>query len=662
MNNQNYITLLHDLAVSNIHSSSYNTPSEYLTWFLKQVNNLFADEEKFIFTNIQYIPLKTIDNSFISHGRLKNIPTLINLEGFTKEKLEKLSLEVFSFLLASTFIEDRPFGNDLSLLNTYKDKFIIEVIKEKNTNQKRPVKFDEKNRLLSISVPEFFDENIAVKYFKNFLEGMEEGFYLKFDSRLIVDDKNFVDAFSKVMLSDTKGEYIEVINAFFNRTDIKEMVKDYKIIIDALNKKISVKMEENQLDQFVKMTFIHSWLKSTKYSYQITLAKFDRFNEPLSFGVFLITSENRITTNKLNLFHIALNIALNNISEFLALNSDTKTENTVIPYPGKLKSSKQNNNNGAQETLQFLYEDKKMRNIDFEISRYANLNVPVLITGETGVGKDLAAYLLYKRSTRADRQFIRIPIKNLTESLLESELFGYEKGAFTGATETKIGKLEGADSGTVYLPEISELSKNTQLKLLEFLQYQTISRVGGCANLDKKLNVRLIFASDENLEGLVADGKIRADFYYRIKVATIHIPPLRERKDDIVLLANYFLEKYSKQLLGKSYRFSDKTIELLKVYEWNGNVRELENSIIRAVIVSNNEVIEPDNFSELKTNNKHKSNNGYKTQDYKKAELEFKEEYFKNILEHANGNISKAAQIAGISRQNFYRILKELDL
>jgi DNA-binding NtrC family response regulator len=663
MSEENYIQILHELAKTNISSAGFTCPTEYLIWFLKEIDKLFDQDDKLIFANIQFIPLRLNNSDLISNGRLKDIPTLVNVENIPNEDFRKLSLEVFSFLLASNLIEEKPFGNVLSLLKTYKDKFIIEVAKvDNNENITEPIKFDDRNRILSIYIPDYFDANIAEKYFSAILDNKYNGIRAKFDSRLIIDDKNFVDAFGKVMMSNTKDKYIGEIGKFFGKTYIKEITEKYRQKLDTFDKTLAIEMSGELLDQFVKMIFVHSWLKSMRCSYQITIAKFDHDNEPSSFGVFLITSQNKLSIKKLNLLHIALNIAFNNIFDFLSTNNNMPVNEidqgkTITSRVGKTPASF-----SQLDSIQFLYKDPKMRGIDYEISKYARLDVPVLITGETGVGKDLVAYLIHRRSPRMYKEFVRIPIKNLAESLIESELFGYEKGAFTGASERKIGKLEGADAGTVYLPEISELSKNTQLKLLEFLQYQTIDRVGGGANLKRKLDLRLIFATNENLEDLVVEGKIRPDFYYRIKVAAIHLPPLRERKEDIVLLANFFLEKYSQQMLGQKYTFENETIDLLKDMEWKGNVRELENTIIRAIIVSSDNRIGIEAFKDLRINYGHTVNGRFKIQSLHQAEKDFKKEYFKNIINHANGNISKAAQIAGISRQNFYRIMKELEL
>ena len=251
-------------------------------------------------------------------------------------------------------------------------------------------------------------------------------------------------------------------------------------------------MDSSELEKFIKICFIHSWLKDVNYSYHIALSKSEIKNNPSGFGVFLITSNNKINKLKLNLLHIALNIALNNISNYLQPDSITKEKQEIKSIAANFFLPKELND-------RFNFKDKKMQRVDFEITKFARYDSPVLITGETGVGKDLAAYQIHKRSSRADKPFVRLPIKSFAEALLESELFGYEKGAFTGAFESKIGKLEAANQGTIYLPEISEFSLDVQKMLLNFLQYQQIERVGSKGNSKKLLDVRLIFASNEDL-------------------------------------------------------------------------------------------------------------------------------------------------------------------
>jgi formate hydrogenlyase transcriptional activator len=220
-----------------------------------------------------------------------------------------------------------------------------------------------------------------------------------------------------------------------------------------------------------------------------------------------------------------------------------------------------------------------------DVERVAITNTPVLITGETGTGKELIARKIHKLSKRSDRALIKVNTAALPLSLVESEFFGHEKGAFTGAINKKLGRFELADGGTIFLDEIGDVPLDVQVKLLRVLQENEFERVGGTET--KKVNVRLIAATNRNLTKAVDEGLFRDDLYYRLNVFPIHIPPLRERKDDIPLLVHYFIGKHKKKLGVEYKKVDDQTMERLVHYYWPGNIRELSNVIERAMIISN---------------------------------------------------------------------------
>jgi transcriptional regulator with PAS, ATPase and Fis domain len=229
-----------------------------------------------------------------------------------------------------------------------------------------------------------------------------------------------------------------------------------------------------------------------------------------------------------------------------------------------------------------------MKEIMMIINQVAPTNIKVLIRGESGTGKELVARTLYARSLRKDKPFIKVLCAALPEGLLESELFGYEKGAFTGALRRKPGKFEFANHGTIFLDEIGEISPGLQAKLLQVLQDGEFSRVGG--ESDVKVDTRVLAATNKNLEKAVAEGAFREDLYYRINVVSVHLPPLRERKEEISYLVEYFLEKFNHQY-NKSYpRFSETTLQRFHQHDWPGNIRELENIVKRIVVLDNEDV------------------------------------------------------------------------
>lgn len=303
-------------------------------------------------------------------------------------------------------------------------------------------------------------------------------------------------------------------------------------------------------------------------------------------------------------------------------------------------------------SYELIGKSPAMRNIYRLINKAAPAKSTVLIYGETGTGKELVARAIHYTSPRKDKPFIKLNCAALPEDLLESELFGYEKGAFTGATEKKEGRFELAHKGTLLLDEISETSHNFQTKLLRVLQEEEFERVGGTKTI--KVDVRIIATTNRDLKKAVEKGKLREDLYYRLNVIPIYLPPLRERKEDIPLLANYFLKKYNHQNGRKIKGFSTDCMELMTKYHWPGNVRELENAIQRALIMSEGEFITPADLSLIISSN---STDNIRIGEMSLEELEKK--VIINTLKKVKGNRTKAAEILGISVKTIRNKIKK---
>ena len=295
-------------------------------------------------------------------------------------------------------------------------------------------------------------------------------------------------------------------------------------------------------------------------------------------------------------------------------------------------------------------ESTAIRKIIDTIAKVASTPTTVLITGESGTGKELVARAIHYNSPRASAPFVPVNCGGIPEGLLESELFGHVKGAFTGANESRAGFFQTADGGTIFLDEISETSLSMQVKLLRVLQDKQVCMVG--ANKTRKVDVRILAATNKDLLGLVKKGAFREDLFFRLNVINIDISPLRERGNDIILLIRYFVKKYSEELNKPTPIFSDKALEVLKNYYWPGNVRELENIIQRLVVMTDSNLIEtPDlpslmRFSALRETGL----------DRTLAEVET--EYICNVLASVNGNKTRAAQILGIDRKTLREKLK----
>ena len=299
-----------------------------------------------------------------------------------------------------------------------------------------------------------------------------------------------------------------------------------------------------------------------------------------------------------------------------------------------------------------LGNSPQMQAVFATIRKVAPFDVPVLIAGESGTGKEMVAQAIHRRSSRNAGPFVVINCGAIPETLLESELFGHEKGAFTGAHIRRQGRIEKAQNGTLFLDEISELSLALQVKILRFLQERTIERVGGREEI--YVDTRVLSATNKDLKDIVKEGRFREDLYYRLAVVSISMPPLREREGDIIFLAKNFLEKYANQYKKNALSLSSDAIMALENHGWGGNVRELENRIKRAVVMSEFRKITPKDL-ELKSPVE-SSKNGMKLKEAKDA---VEKELIKGALEKFNGNISKVSKELGISRPTLYEMIEK---
>lgn len=300
----------------------------------------------------------------------------------------------------------------------------------------------------------------------------------------------------------------------------------------------------------------------------------------------------------------------------------------------------------------------KMKEIFKNIGMISMNKVNVLIEGETGTGKELIARLVHLSGITRDRPLVVVNCSALTETLLESELFGHVKGSFTDSIRDKKGKFELAADGTIFLDEISEISLNTQVKLLRVIQELEFEKVGGEETIPMK--ARIIAATNKNLEDLIKEGKFREDLYYRLKVFTIQLPTLRERKEDINDLVIHFLNKLNKKFNKNVTKIGDGVIEMLKAHSWHGNVRELENTILQAIIMSKNDVIEKHNIV-LNTAFQGEGFGGQGVVELKSL-AEMEKVHIKNILDNVHWNKVDASRILDITRPTLNAKIEKYDL
>jgi Nif-specific regulatory protein len=298
-----------------------------------------------------------------------------------------------------------------------------------------------------------------------------------------------------------------------------------------------------------------------------------------------------------------------------------------------------------------------MKNVFEFIARVSPTDSTVLITGETGTGKELVSRAIHQNSSRHDSPFIAINCATLTETLLESELFGHEKGSFTGAVAQKKGKFEIADGGTVFLDEIAEIAPALQAKLLRVLQERQFERVGG--NFPIRVNIRIIAATNKNLMQAVQQGKFRQDLYYRLNVLQLTMPPLRDRVEDIPLLATHFAAKYCSKTGKKIVGFSAEARRHLVCYNWPGNVRELENAIERALVLGTLDVILPEDLPEIIIESQPAN---VQLTRYQEAVKEAKRQLILRAMQQAGDDYVEAATILGIHPNNLHRLIRDLNL
>ena len=314
-----------------------------------------------------------------------------------------------------------------------------------------------------------------------------------------------------------------------------------------------------------------------------------------------------------------------------------------------------------KRTGEIIGNSPVMQELKKQIEVAAPTDGRVLITGENGTGKELVARQIHLNSKRAQGPFVEVNCAAIPEELIESVLFGHEKGAFTGAIQTRRGRFEVADGGTIFLDEIGDMSLMTQAKILRTLQENRFERVGGSVTLE--VNVRVIAATNKDLEMEMAEGRFREDLYYRLNVIPIYVPPLRQRREDIAPLLEHFLERASVQSSGLKKSLSPKALERLAAYPWPGNVRELQNIVERLVLMSPGPMVDVGDLpSQIANPDREKLRRGLESEKLSDARAAFEREYLLEKLRANQWNISRTAEVVGLARESLSRKLRSLGI
>ncbi|WP_457640005.1 sigma-54-dependent transcriptional regulator [Persephonella sp.] len=445
---------------------------------------------------------------------------------------------------------------------------------------------------------------------------------------LIVDDEEDI-LLTFQMILEEEGYFVQTTNSPQKALEILRN-KDFDLVLS------DMRMPEMSGEDFLK--------------------ELRKFNKITSFIIMTAygTIENAVRCMKEGAFHYITKPVDFNSPTVWKLIEEAVEKAKILRENKKLKEELE----VSRSKIDFIItKNPTMESILEFVKKIAPFDTTVLIYGESGVGKELIARAIHKLSSRREKPFIAVNCANISMELMEAEFFGYKKGAFTGATEDKEGILEKANGGTVFLDEIGEIPYDMQAKFLRFLETKEIRRVGD----DKviKVDVRIIAATNRNLKKMVQENRFRDDLYYRIAGFKIEIPPLRERKDDIPLLTNYFIEKYSEKYGKNILGIKPEALQLLIKYHWPGNVRQLENTIAKAVILADSDgFIERHHIdSEIEVNVEEFP---LEYSEAKKIHTsKFMKTYLGVLLSITEGNISQAAKLAKIERQSLQKLIKK---
>jgi DNA-binding NtrC family response regulator len=443
---------------------------------------------------------------------------------------------------------------------------------------------------------------------------------MAFNILIVEDDVNTLNGLSDVLNEEgyevSKAKNAKQAKSLFKKNNIHLILMDY-LLPDQDGIQLSKVFLDEQPDVKIIMLTAFGTIKNAVDAMKIGI--YDYLTKPIDLDELLIIVARATKEHQL----ITENIALKS-----QISQSYRFEN-IIGQSGKM-----------QEVFQ-------------KVHKVANTDATVLLRGASGTGKELIARALHHNSKRSEQQFVEINCASIPENLLESELFGHEKGAFTGAYKTKKGKFEIAHQGTLFLDEVSELPLSLQSKLLRVLQEKTFTRVGGIDLME--VDVRLIAATNANLERIMEEGKFRDDLYYRLNVVPIMIPALKERYEDIDILTDYFIKKYSKKNAKSMKGISDAARHVLVNYDWPGNVRELENTIENSIIMAEKDVIQVDDLpgylriSKKPALGEQKMIGINSDLSYKEKKDAFEKEVIRQALVETNGNKTKAAKKLGFT-------------
>ena len=471
-----------------------------------------------------------------------------------------------------------------------------------------------------------------------------------------------------------KGSDQKTLNLVNGPSDMKKYSGNILIVDDdehvLLTSKMILKNYFDNIETLLSPKTLESCLKQTDYDVVLLDMNFKAGVTSGNEGIFWMTRIQQISPQTQVVMQTAysdIELAVKSIKEgavdFLPKPWDKeKLIASVINAYRQARARKENrelkskhkalHHHLNQSNHAFIASSPAMENVLHAIQQVAATDANVLLLGENGTGKEVVARAIHSSSNRAEEPFISVDLGSVAATLFESEMFGHEKGSFTDAKETRIGKFELANKGTLFLDEVGNLSPDLQVKILSVLQTRTLSRVGSSKLV--QLDVRIICATNSPIYDMVRSGAFRQDLFYRMKTVEIKLPPLRERKEDITLLVNHYLDEFSKRY-NKSVTIGGSLMHQLSSYSWPGNIRELQHSVERAVILSRSSELQPEDFQLMQVDSKEPEIKTLNLSDVEK-------DVIRHALKKYNGNLTRASEELGIGRTTLYRKIEEYGL
>jgi len=600
MQNPTSLEALLEITLFDPHSEQFASLQEYLEWFLKKSSRLIEKDDQLILANVHYISPRLRMQT--AEGNLYCIPSIVDKTAIGTWKLSQYLAGTMAFLGAVRSLRNPPPSAVRQATESFKHKFLVEISRQKNgVFQETGFDFNPRTRHLTLTIPDLYTTDSPAKYFLDIVNENKQFIKEKLpNERLLVNGLQFENCAYNQRNNSNYEKIVKEITDFLASSKVKDCLKTLQTNFSTQLADLA-DFDKEFIDIFILTGLLHGWLKRVNHTYMIPISRTPANHKFPYVAIFLINTQNRLSIEKLNKLHIALNSALNHLIEIESLIADehckSQHSSKNLQFPSvqgkqkdKLPQNQSENGKRKKDSLvkhQFcgmIGKSEAMQQVFRKIQKVARHDdADVLILGDSGTGKEEVAKAIHNSSARNGKPFIAISLAERSDNLLESELFGHERGAFTGAHKQKRGYFELATGGTLFLDEIADISHHVQTKLLRVLQNREFYRVGGARAI--LVDVRILSATSENLVNETIREQLRFSdpLYYRLQEYIISVPPLRERGEDIPLIVRFYLNKFNGNT-GKNLNINQDTLDALCEYPWPGNVRQLINVTKRAFI------------------------------------------------------------------------------